>query len=123
MLKIDLRNQSSFIPNSQLECDVRWDFVEAVQSLELRFVWNTAGKGTRDVEIAKSVVLDCPALSGREAVSVSVPEQPYSFSGTLVSIIWALELVALPSAESTRVEITIGPEGREVVRKDHDVGA
>lgn len=123
MLNIDLRDQSSFPPNAQLKCRVSWDLLEAADSLELRLVWNTVGKGTQDMAIARHVVLNTPTFSGHETVSMQLPGQPYSFSGKLVSIVWAIELVALPSNESTRVEITIGPEGREVVLKDQDVSA
>ncbi len=123
MLNIDLRNQTSFVANGQLHCEISWDFVEPVDALELRVVWNTTGKGTQDLGIAQHEVLEAPTRSGRQTVSLQLPGQPYSFSGKLVSIVWAIELVALPSDESTRVEITIGPEGQEVVLKAQDAGA
>ena len=46
--------------------------------------------------------------------SLDLPRGPCSFSGKLVSLIWALELVLQPSGEAGRTRITIGPQGREV---------
>jgi len=37
-----------------------------------------------------------------------------SFSGKLISLVWALELVVLPKGASTRQEIKIGPGAKEV---------
>jgi hypothetical protein len=45
---------------------------------------------------------------------VQLPWGPYSFSGKLISLIWAFELIALPSEDSIRQEIVIGPDAREV---------
>ena len=46
---------------------------------------------------------------------MTLPAGPYSFSGRLISLIWALELVAEPGNHVARVEITLGPDGQEVV--------
>jgi hypothetical protein len=43
-----------------------------------------------------------------------LPESPYSFSGKLISLTWALELVAEPSKELARQEITLAPGGEAV---------
>ena len=43
-----------------------------------------------------------------------MPESPYSFSGKLVSLLWALELVAEPSGDTERKDISITPTGTEI---------
>jgi hypothetical protein len=43
-----------------------------------------------------------------------LPAGPYSFSGQLVSLVWALELVASASKTVVRREIEVGPDRREV---------
>ena len=69
----------------------------------------------QDFAIVDTVVIDNPAEKGVEVEPIRLPSAPYSFSGKLVSLIWALELVAFPGETSTRVDITMAPDGKEVV--------
>lgn len=48
------------------------------------------------------------------AFRFQLPEAPYSFSGKLISLAWALELIAYPSKEVVRREIVLAPGGSEV---------
>jgi hypothetical protein len=48
-----------------------------------------------------------------------LPEGPYSFSGKLISLIWALELACSPGSETVRREITVSPTGHEIVLGEH----
>jgi hypothetical protein len=43
-----------------------------------------------------------------------LPPAPYSFRGVLVSLVWTLELVALPGEEKAVVELIVAPE-RQVI--------
>jgi hypothetical protein len=47
--------------------------------------------------------------------SFALPPGPYSFSGTLVSVVWALELVLEPGPEVERLDFVLGPSGAEVL--------
>ena len=60
------------------------------------------------------ITIDSPNQSDSRRVDVPLPKAPYSFSGKLVSLVWALELVVSPSGESYRREISIAPGGSEV---------
>jgi hypothetical protein len=42
----------------------------------------------------------------------TAPLAPYSFTGKLVTLTWAVEVVALPRKENTRVEVVIAPGGK-----------
>jgi hypothetical protein len=106
---------TSFEPGAEIDLDLSWDLTAEPQSLELRIVWNTAGKGTTDLSVVQSYPIDSPAPRDAQRMTITLPASPYSFSGKLVSLIWALELVALPGMQSTRQEIIIAPAGREVV--------
>jgi len=44
-----------------------------------------------------------------------LPEGPYSFSGKLISLLWAIEVVASPGDMAGRAGIVVSPSGREVV--------
>ena len=104
-----------FQPGSNIVGEVRWYGLGAdVEALDLRLFWYTEGKGTRDVGLAGSRRIARPGGSGRRRFALSVPEGPYSFSGRLITLAWALELVALPSSESVRQDLLIGPRPVEV---------
>jgi len=106
--------RTAFEPGEELEVDIRWELDEAPRVVELRLVWNTAGKGTTDVRIARTARIEEPSAADQRRMTVELPRSPYSFSGTLVAIVWALEVVALPQEASARLEIVIGPGGEEV---------
>jgi hypothetical protein len=107
--------RTNFEPGAEVEVALAWDLEAAPQSLELRLVWNTAGKGTTDLSVVRSYPIDSPAPRDSQQLTISLPTSPYSFSGQLVSLVWALELVALPGMQATRQEIILAPAGREVV--------
>lgn len=105
---------TEFQPGDDIEVELQWELDEPAQAIELRLVWNTAGKGTTDVQVVRVERIEEPSVSDRRRMTLQAPRSPYSFSGKLVSIVWALELVALPKEESARLEIVIGPAGKEV---------
>lgn len=107
--------RTTFDPAETIAVDVQWELADEPDALELRLVWNTSGKGDADIGVEKTIPLDAPGLTGSRRLDVELPAAPYSFSGKLVSLIWALELVAQPSNESSRTEITIAPGRREVL--------
>lgn len=49
-----------------------------------------------------------------QAVTLAASNAPYSFSGTLIAVIWAVEFVAQPGSEYGRIEITIAPDAQEI---------
>ena len=80
----------------------------------MRLFWFTRGKGTEEAGVVRTERFDRPASKETRSFHFSLPEAPYSFSGSLISLIWALELVAEPSREVARQEIIIAPGGVEV---------
>lgn len=107
--------RTAFEPAEEISVDVGWDFDEAPEAIELRLVWNTSGKGTTDVEVAGAERIEEPLGRNSRRLAVVLPRSPYSFSGKLVSIVWALEAVALPQKTSSRFEIIVAPNKAEVV--------
>jgi hypothetical protein len=115
--------RSAFRPGDAAEGTVSWRLERAPAAVELRLFWYTEGKGDRDVEIAAAVPFAEPGAEDRRAFQVRLPEAPYSFSGKLISVIWALEVVAEPGGETGRLEITVSPTGMEVLLHPHAVVA
>ena len=107
--------QKEFLPGEEIELELSWNLDHIADRVELRFVWNTSGKGDTDIGVAKVVPFDMPSQSHRTVTHVTLPIAPYTFSGRLISLMWGIELVAIPSGKSTRKAITIAPDGREVM--------
>lgn len=105
-------NRTGFRPGESLTGLLAWQFPTAPKSLELRLFWYTAGKGDVDAEIVDTLVITAPA--DQRAFAFTLPNMPYSFSGTLISLIWALEVVT-PACEPLRVPFTLSPSGAEMV--------
>jgi hypothetical protein len=120
-IEID-EHRTEFHPGETISVLIEWSMPTEPESIELHAVWNTVGKGTRDMGIEHSIVIDSPGRSDSRWVEFPLPGAPYSFSGKLISLVWALELVAQPSEESARTEITIAPEGSEILLTAPDEG-
>ena len=107
-----------FVPTDKVSGTVSWDLDKAPDSVELRLFWYTKGKGDRDVGIVDSVSFANPQAHDSRDFSFTLPEGPYSFSGRLISLIWALELIAKPSDLTERFYLTVSPTGEEVRIRD-----
>lgn len=115
-LKISLKeDRTRFEPGDEIAGAVGWRLDAAPKSAELRLFWFTQGKGTQDVEVVDTVRFDNPGLEEARPFRFRLPESPFSCSGKLISILWALELVVESSKESTRADLVVGPGGREVM--------
>ena len=121
-LKIAVRDDRvQFYPGDEIVAAAWWKLDRPPKSVEARLFWFTRGKGTQDVNIVETVRFDNPQIEEAKPARFRLPEAPYSFSGKLVSLIWALELVAEPGNESARVELTVSPTGQEILL--HNRGA
>jgi hypothetical protein len=107
--------RTAFLPGETLELSVLWAFAEKPAPLEVRLFWFTRGKGTEDVEVVATEPISTDAPAGEAKLRFALPAAPYSFSGKLISLIWAAELVAQPGDRSTRCEFTLSPTGVEIV--------
>jgi hypothetical protein len=108
-------DKTACAPRETLRGTVRWNLDANPRHLELSLFWYTAGKGTRDVGVVETVRFDEPGAYGTKDFSFPLPEGPYSFSGKLISLLWALELTSSPDSETSRREITLSPTGQEIV--------
>lgn len=106
---------TGFRPGDVIAGRVRWQLDEAPESVELRLFWYTEGRGSQDLEIVQALSFANPAADDRRSFQIRAPRGPFSCSGKLLSLIWALEAVALPTEESGRTLITISPTGEEIL--------
>jgi len=108
-------DKAAFAPRETIRGAVEWNLDANPRRLDLSLFWYTSGKGTRDVGMVHSTQFDNPGASGSKEFSFTLPEGPFSFSGRLISLIWAIELTCSPGSETTRREIIVSPTGKEIL--------
>ena len=115
-LKLATRNeQKAFRPGEEIAGAAGWELERAPKSAEVRLFWRTRGKGTEDVLVVEAISFPEPQAAEARPFQFRTPDGPYSFSGKLISLIWALELVVEPDAEAARLELVISPTGQEIL--------
>jgi hypothetical protein len=107
--------KDAFAPGEQVEGRIEWGLDANPRALELSLLWYTSGKGTRDACVLHAQKVDHPGALGSDKFSFTLPAGPYSFSGKLISLIWALELTCTPGEETVRKEIVVSPTGHEIL--------
>jgi hypothetical protein len=109
--------KTAFIPGESIRGTLGWSCPGALSRLELRLFWRTSGKGTADTKIVDSIRWEGMKAGGDHKYAMSLPMEPYSFSGKLISLIWALEAVAegLDFRETALLDIVISPDGGEII--------
>ena len=114
-LQLELADgKTKYRPGEAVEGVAFWELDGPPKSIEIRLFWRTQGKGTVDVEVVQSLPQSSNGPRDRRPFRFVLPPGPYSVSGTLVSIVWGVEIVAEPSAESANAEITVSPTGEEI---------
>jgi hypothetical protein len=114
-LKIAVRKKpAQYQPGEEIAGAVQWQCLHAPKAVEVRLLWHTSGRGIEDVCVVDTVRFDAPGQDSTQTFRFTAPEAPYSFFGRLVTLEWAVELVALPSNDNARVDISIAPGGEPV---------
>lgn len=115
MIRLGIReNKTAFRPGEMISGAVLWELENAPDLAEVRLLWFTRGKGSEDGATVETVKLDAAPAADTREFSFTAPNGPYSFSGTLIALLWAVEFVAHPGDEFQRIEITIAPDAREI---------
>lgn len=87
------QDQDRFHPGEQISGAVEWQCDKEPREITVNLLWSTEGKGTQDVEVVDSQTISVFGNSGREEFSFELPLGPYSYSGRMLSINWAVEAV------------------------------
>ena len=106
--------RDAYEPGDELRGHVEWDLSKPARQVEVRLFWYTRGKGTTDVHVARIQRFDAPGLKGRHEFRFVLPEEPYSFSGTLISLVWAIEAIAEPGERTARLDLVVAPGAKEI---------
>jgi hypothetical protein len=103
-----------FKPGSTIGGDASWHLENEADALEVRLFWYTQGKGTQDVKVVDAVRVERPQANGHQTFGFVAPAGPFSFSGKLITLSWAVELVVLSGEETERLDLVIGPQPIEI---------
>jgi hypothetical protein len=114
MLTIHVDDGNAFVPGETLRGTLQWMDDVAPDAVELRLLWYTEGRGDQDVGVSRTLRIETHSAVGSSPFELEAPSGPYSCSGRLISIRWALEAVTEPSRHTTRVELVLAPGRREV---------
>lgn len=107
--------RTSFEPGDSVDVKVEWDAgTEAPEEVLISLLWSTAGKGTEDIEVVEQVKVEHPSRYGERETSFRLPAFPWSFSGKLISLVWAIEASVEPKGGVERTDIVSAPGGEEV---------
>lgn len=113
-LKVTL-DRGELRPKEKISGKVSWRVSTPVRYIELRLFWYTIGKGSEDVGVVDTLRIEDVAQAGTRGFSFILPASPYSFSGRLISLVWAVEALVEPGRECQRAEFTFAPSGKEVL--------
>jgi hypothetical protein len=115
-IQVDYDN-TEFTPGDTISGTVSWLPTQGTTSISLRLFWFTSGRGTQDIEVISELTWPVSPTSptgGSEKFSFTLPNEPYSFSGQLISLSWAIEAVQQPEETSTQYAFTLTPNGQNI---------
>ena len=117
MNKIELKliNEHNFFkPGSILKGNIIWNIDIIPQTITISLCYWTEGRGTEDaVSIAKEEV-KITNPSGEQPFEFPIPNSPWSFSGKLISVNWAVAAEIRSKNLFTLIPITISPTAAEI---------
>lgn len=109
-LTLTTTNQATeFAPGQSIEGSVGWQLESPPRDAFLRFFWYTQGRGTQDVNVVQEIEFPNPPASFEQPFQFTAPDQPYTFSGALITLQWAMELVLNKGKDVQRLDIVLSP--------------
>lgn len=113
-----LPGKTAFELREPIRSRVTWSGAATPKSVEIRLFWRTEGKGDRATDIAEQLTFEHPQPKDERTISFLAPIFPPSFSGRLISLVWALELV-IDGRSAAVVDLTISARSGEITLNDH----
>ncbi len=104
-----------YFPGDPLTVRVRWEIDPEPPRLLLRLFWRTEGRGSTDSAAVEEQTLPQPGSAGERDLTFILPSAPPSFSGSLVSLLWAVEVLAEKTKHQAHVDFVVSPTGEPLL--------
>ena len=115
--RIDLANDTAaYRPGEVVTGTAEWSYSAAPLTAFVRLSWRAEGRGSPDGRFVSTARFDGFRAADRRAFRLVLPTMPYSFSGSVLSIVWRVELVVRhrrlgrEKVETSRI-VTMSPTG------------
>ncbi len=105
----------SYHPGEKISGEVEWDLTQEVKEIAINVFWYTEGIGDQDSEIAESEIIKLPLKSDRQSFEIELPMAPYSYSGQITSLKWAIEATTLKDKVKDVKEFSMTPGNKEII--------
>ena len=113
---IELKDgKTSYNPGEKIRGELEWELAQEVPEITINIFWYTEGIGEQDSEVAKTEVIKAPLPSDRQSFEIDLPVAPYSYSGQITALKWALEATAMKDKVKDVKEFSITPANREII--------
>lgn len=109
-----------YFPGETIRGEVLWDLSKDTEEVTLSLGWWTSGAGTKDESIFDFTSWTTPPRIGKETFAFTLPPGPFSFSGRLISLEWALELTAKKLDGRSVQTFILSPTGQELDFSDRN---
>lgn len=117
------QDKIDYAPREKVEGSLGWRLKTPPRRIEATLLWHTSGKGTRDAGAIETVTIDNPDSVGSKDFAFTLPEGPYTFSGKLISLVWAIEATCSPGDKTVRQEILVSPTRRQIILRGPESGS
>ena len=115
-ISIELKDgKTSYNPGEKIRGELEWELAQEVPEITINIFWYTEGIGEQDSEVAKTEVIKAPLQSDRQGFEIDLPVAPYSYSGQITALKWAIEATAMKDKVKDVKEFSITPGNREII--------
>ncbi len=101
---------STLHPGGTLRGTVSWGIPHPPRKLEVRVFWYNGEPGSGEARTIGSLELG-EAQEGSRGFDFALPELPWSVTGQVVKVGWAIELVEKKSGSLALADFTMSPDG------------
>ena len=115
-ISIELKDgKTSYNPGEKIRGKLEWELAQEVPEITINIFWYTEGIGEQDSELAKTEVIKAPLQNDRQNFEIDLPMAPYSYSGQITALKWAIEATAMKDKVKDVKEFSMTPGNREVI--------
>ena len=105
----------SYHPGEKILGELEWDLTQEVQDIAINIFWYSEGIGEQDSEIAETEIIKSPIKSDKQSFEMELPMAPYTYSGNITSLKWAIEATTLEDKVKDIKEFSMTPGNKEIV--------